>query len=61
MVGQGRREYDGRCCGDRDGGFDVVVSKAAAKIDDWVAFEAGGLVTYLKVRLQALVLGTSLL
>ena len=36
-----------------------MVSKTAAKIDDWVTFEAGGLVTYLKVRLQALVLETS--
>ena len=37
-------------------GFGVVVSKAATNIDDWVAFETGGLVMYLKVRLQALVL-----
>ena len=40
-------------------GFGVVVSKAATDIDDWVVFEAGGLVMYLKVRLQALVLWTS--
>ena len=40
-------------------GFGAVVSKVAAKIDDWVAFESRGLVTYLKVRLQALVLWTS--
>ena len=39
--------------------FCVVVSKAATNIDDWVVFEAGGLVMYLKVRLQALVLWTS--
>ena len=37
-------------------GFGVVLSKAAINIDDWVAFETGGLVMYLKVRLQALVL-----
>ena len=40
-------------------GFGVVVSKAATNIDDWVVFEAGGLVMYLKVRLQALVLWAS--
>ena len=40
-------------------GFGVVVSKVATDIDDWVVFEARGLVVYLKVRLQALVLWTS--
>ena len=40
-------------------GFGVVVKKAATDIDDWIVFEAGGLVMYLKVRLQALVLWTS--
>ena len=40
-------------------GFGVVVTKAATDIDDWIVFEAGGLVMYLKVRLQALVLWTS--
>ena len=40
-------------------GFGVVVTRAATDIDDWIVFEAGGLVMYLKVRLQALVLWTS--
>ena len=40
-------------------GFGVVVTKAATDVDDWIVFEAGGLVMYLKVRLQALVLWTS--